>query len=137
MPFYPAPHDSPARQAENALRRPSSAIWLRRVSVRTARFDEALQFYVATLGFTLGPVRVHPTSGQLRARLLDAEGRDVLELAETDAPAPPADLAFAMPRRTITLLRSRLDLAGVAYADHGGTLEFADVDGSQIRVEAL
>lgn len=127
------------RQAERTLRKPSSAVWLRSVCVRTTRFDEALQFYVNTLGLTLGSVGVHPLTTQARAKLLDAEGNEVFELVESedDTARGAHELAFGMPKRTLTLLRSRLDLQNVPYTDAAGALYFRDVDGTLLRIEAL
>ena len=103
------------RQAERALRRPSSAVWLRAVRLHTAGFDEALAFYVTALGLTLGAVDVHPVTARTSARLLDAEGAAVFESWTTlGRRRPGTEFAFAMPRRTVTLLRARLHAAGVA-----------------------
>lgn len=138
MSLSPALLDSPLRQAERAFRRPSSAVWLRAVRLRTAHFDEALAFYVTALGLTLGTVDVHPVSAQASARLLDAEGNAVLELVDDDAAGPGGhELSFAMPRRTVTLLRARLGGLGVACDDRGGVLSFADPDGGRLRIESL
>lgn len=139
MSLSPATLDSPLRQAERALRKPSSAIWLRSVCVRTTRFDEALGFYVNTLGLTLGGIDVHPLTTEARAQMLDAEGREVFELVESDDEAARGvhELAFGMPRRTLTLLRARLGAQGVPYTDAGDTLYFKDVDGTSLRIEAL
>ncbi len=135
----PVSLDSAYRQAERTLRKPCSAVWLRSVCVRTARFDQALDFYVSTLGLTLGGLEVHPITAQPRARLLDAEGRPVFDLVESeDAEAGGVhELLFGMPRRTVTLLRARLDLGGVDYQEAGGTLTLRDVDGARLRIEAL
>ncbi len=130
--------DSPFRQAERTLRRPSSAVWLRAVRLHTARFDDALAFYVTALGLTLGSVDVHPVTAATSARLLDAEGAAVFELHDTpDAAAGAHDLAFAMPRRTVTLLRARLTSAGIPAAECGAALTFSDPDGNCIRVDAI
>ena len=130
--------DSAFRQAERALRKPSTAVWLRGVSVATARFDEALAFYVQTVGLTLGGVDVHPITAQARAHLLDAEGRRVLDLVEAEgAGRGPGEIAFGVPRRVFALIRSRLDLQGADYADAGGAITVADPDGTTLRVEAL
>lgn len=131
--------DSAYRQAERTLRKPSSAVWLRSVCVRTARFDDALDFYVSALGLTLGGLGVHPLTAQPRAQLLDAEGNEVFELVESnDAQAQGVhELAFAMPRRVLLLLRARLDLQGVSYQDVGAGLYLRDVDGTLLRIEAL
>lgn len=131
--------DTAYRQAERALRKPSSAVWLRGVCVRTTRFDEALAFYVNTLGLTLGDVGVHPLTTQARAQLLDAEGNRVFELVDStdDSARGVHELAFAMPRRTVTLLRSRLDLQNVDYTDVCGSIYFRDVDGTLLHIEAL
>lgn len=139
MSLSPASLDSAYRQAERALRKPSSAVWLRSVCVRTARFDEALQFYVNTLGLTLGGVGVHPLTAQARAQLLDAEGHQVFELVDSDDDGAQGvhELAFGMPKRTVTLLRSRLDLQNVSYTDAAGSLYFRDMDGTLLRIEAL
>ena len=131
--------DSAYRQAERTLRKPSTAVWLRSVCVRTARFDEALDFYVNALGLTLGGLGVHPLTAQPRAQLLDAEGNGVFELVESDDPQARGvhELAFGMPRRVVTLLRARLDLHGVEYRDTGAGLALRDVDGTLVRIEAL
>lgn len=131
--------DSPQRQAERALRKPSSAVWLRSVGVRTARFSEALDFYVSVVGLTLGSLEAHPLTGQPRARLLDAEGHPILDLieAEDDAPSPIHELALGMPRRTWTLLRARLNLSDVPATAAGNQLYFRDVDGNGLRIDAL
>ena len=138
MSLSPTPLDSAFRQAERALRKPSTAVWLRGVSVGTARFDESLAFYVQALGLTLGGVDVHPLTARARAHLLDAEGRRVLDLVEADDGARgPSEIAFGVPRRVFALLRSRLDLQGADYADAGGALYVEDPDGTTLRVEAL
>ncbi len=131
--------DSAYRQAERALRKPSSTVWLRSVCVRTTRFDQALDFYVTALGLTLGGLGVHPLTAQPRAQLLDAEGNRVFELVESDDDSARGvhELAFGMPRRTVTLLRARLDLQGVDYKEVIGGLYLRDVDGTLLRIEAL
>ena len=139
MPFSTSLLNSPMRQAERTLRRPSSAVWLRTVRLHTARFDEALAFYVTALGLTLGAVDVHPVTAAASARLLDAEGHAVVEIVDdaTGAGAGGAELSFAMPRRTVTLLRARLRAAGIETAEVGSGLAFCDPDGVRLRVEAL
>ena len=138
MSLSPAPLDSAFRQAERALRKPSTAVWLRGVTVGTARFDDALAFYVQTLGLTLGGVDVHPLTARAEAHLLDAEGRRVLALVEASgARRGPEQIAFGVPRRVFALLRSRLDLQDVDYADVGDALYVEDLDGTTLRVEAL
>ena len=139
MDLSTAPLDSAYRQAERALRKPSSAIWLRSVCVRTTRFDEALDFYVTALGLTLGGLGVHPITAQPRAQLLDAEGNRVFELVESEDPTARGvhELALGMPRRTVTLLRSRLDLQGIAFTDTPSAIYLHDVDGTLLRIDAL
>lgn len=138
MTTTPATLDSPFRQAERTLRRPSSAVWLRTVRLHTARFDDALEFYVTALGLTLGGVDVHPVTAATSARLLDAEGAAVFELHDDPGGAAGAhEFAFAMPRRTVTLLRARLTSAGITATDCGPVLSFADPDGNRLRVEAM
>ncbi len=130
--------DSPFRQAERTVRRPSSAVWLRAVRLHTARFDDALAFYVTALGLTLGGVDVHPVSAATSARLLDAEGAAVFELHDDPDATPGAhEFAFVMPRRTVTLLRARLTSAGVVATECGSGLTFSDPDGNRLRVEAM
>jgi catechol 2,3-dioxygenase-like lactoylglutathione lyase family enzyme len=114
-------------------------VWLRSVCIRTAHFEDALQFYVTTLGLTLGRMGAHPLTACARAWMIDAEGNEVFELQEaqpTDVPGTH-ELAFGMPRRTVTLLRSRLDLQGIRYTNAGSSLYFADPDGTTIRIDAL
>ena len=131
--------DSAYRQAERALRKPSTTVWLRSVCVRTTRFDDALDFYVTALGLTLGGLGVHPLTAQPRAQLLDVEGNRVFELVESDDSTARGvhELAFGMPRRTFTLLRARLDLQGVEYREVAGALYLRDVDGTLLRIDAL
>lgn len=130
--------DSPFRQAERTLRRPSSAVWLRAVRLHTARFDDALAFYVTVLGLTLGGIDVNPATAATSARLLDAEGAAVFELHDDpDAAAGAHEFAFAMPRRTVTLLRARLMSAGIDAPGSGSMLTFSDPDGNRLRVESM
>lgn len=138
MPLSSLRLDSPLRQAERTFRRPSTAVWLRSVTVRTAHFDDALAFYVNALGLTLGGIDVHPTSADTRAHLLDGEGAPVLDLVETTGPVSGGhELAFGMPRRTTLLLRARLDGLGVPYTTAGDSLFVSDVDGTPLRIDAL
>jgi glyoxylase I family protein len=128
--------------AERAIRRPSSTIWLHRVRVATQCFDDALQFYVGTLGLTLRTVELDPARpANLRALLTDAEARDVIELVELDAEGANqtrvSELAFCLPRRSWQALRARLENQGYKYALTGGALAFSDADGLPLRVEAL
>ncbi len=127
--------------AERALRRPSSTIWLHQVRVTTRHLDEALAFYVTTLGLTLRAVELdpaHPT--RLRAILVDAEERDVLEIVEGGDEAPIANLSqlgFGLPRRAWHLLRTRLDTQEVPYRLSGDCLLLRDADGILVRVQPL
>lgn len=134
--------DSPLRAAERALRKPSTAVWLQSVRVRTTRFDESLEFYGSLLGLSLRTVRVHPVSAQLSAQMTDAEGHDVLEIVENapEAEAPGLgghELAFGMPRRTWHLLRARLDTKKWPYEEAGNCLYLSDADGTALRIESL
>jgi catechol 2,3-dioxygenase-like lactoylglutathione lyase family enzyme len=129
--------------AERVLRRPSSALWLNHVSVVTRRFDDALAFYVSTLGLTLRAVELDPACPtRLRAVLVDAEDRDVLELVQAadDGDAAAANvgrLAFSLPRRAWLLLRARLDAQGYPYRLTGDCLLIEDADGILLRVTPL
>ncbi len=128
--------------AERALRRPSSTIWLNHVCVTTTQFDEALNFYVATLGLSLRTVELDPTQpSRLRAVLVDAEDRDVLELIEGDpsvvAPTNVSQLGFSLPRRSWQLLRARLDTQEHPYRVSGDSLLFEDTEGIVLRVQPL
>ena len=133
--------DSPLRAAERTLRKPSSAVWLQSVRVRTARFDESLAFYGSLLGLSLRTVRVHPVSAELSAQMTDAEGHDVLEIVETppenDLGTGGHELAFGMPRRTWHLLRARLDTKKWPYETAGDCLYLSDADGTPLRIESL
>ena len=144
MPSVPHPHAplSALELAERAFRRPSSTIWLHRVRVGTRRFDEALQFYVGTLGLTLRAVDMDPVRPScFRAVLTDAEARDVLELVEMEGEAAAGvgvgELAFGLPRRAWLALRVRLATQGRDYLVAGDALTFADADGLALGVEAL
>jgi hypothetical protein len=128
--------------AERAIRRPSSTIWLHRVRVVTRRFDDALGFYVGTLGLTLRAVDLDPARpAYVRAILIDAEGRDVIELVEADeagvADSRLGELTFCLPRRSWQALRARLETQGSTYQLAGSALLFSDADGLPLRVEAL
>ena len=131
--------ESPRLQAERALRKPSSTVWLQGVCIRTTRFDDALDFYARLLGLTLDGVSVHPLTSALRAKMLDAEGHQVLELVEATGAAARGvhELSFGMPRRTWHLLRARLSGQGVPYTEAGACLWLEDVDGTTLRIEAL
>ena len=131
--------DSPLRAAERTLRKPSTAVWLQSVRVRTNRFDESLAFYGSLLGLSLRAVRVHPISSELSAQMTDAEGNDVLELVETEEAhaAGGHELSFGMPRRTWHLLRARLDTQKWPYETSGDCLYVSDADGTELRIESL
>ncbi len=138
MPLSALSLDSPLRQAEQTLRRPSAAVWLRRVTVHTAQFDASLAFYVNGLGLTLGRVDVHPVSGAARARLLDGEGAPVLDLMDApEAPGAAGELSFGMPRRTLLLLRARLDGLRHPYRAAADAIYVADPDGTALRIEPM
>src|SRR5690606_27628994 len=129
--------------AERVFRRPSSALWLNHVSVVTRRFDEALSFYVATLGLTLRLVELDPTCPtRLRAVLVDAEDRDVLALVQADGEADALGpnvgrLAFSLPRRAWLLLRIRLDAQDYPYRLTNESILVEDADGILLRVTPL
>jgi catechol 2,3-dioxygenase-like lactoylglutathione lyase family enzyme len=140
----PDPSRRPATSqqlAERVLRRPSSAIWLNHVSVGTRRFDEALTFYVSTLGLTLRAVELDPACpARLRAVLVDAEDRDVLELVQQDDAGEGVNvsrLAFSLPHRSWLLLRARLDAQGYPYRLTGHRLVLEDADGIVLCVTPL
>lgn len=127
---------------ERAIKNPSSTIWLGHVCLTTPRFEEALGFYAGTLGLSMRTVERHPVHfDRLRAVMIDAEGRDVLELVEADAGAEPdasvSQLGFRLPRRSWHVLRARLDAQKVTYKETKGLLVFSDCDGIELRVEAL
>ena len=135
------PPTSPRRIVERALKKPSSTIWLGPVSIPTSRFEDALAFYVGSLGLTLRTVEPHPRfPDRLRAVLLDAEGQDALELFETPSDtATPAyhQLGFRLPLRSWQVLRARLDAQDVPYEILGDVLHLEDRDGIALRVEPL
>lgn len=127
---------------ERALKNPSSTIWLGHVCVTTTRFEEALGFYAGTLGLSMRTVERHPVHfDRLRAVLIDAEGRDVLELVESGeaqtSTASVHQLGFRLPRRSWHVLRARLEAQGHAYEEIDGHLVLRDCDGVELRVEAL
>ena len=127
---------------ERALKTPSSTIWLGHVCVTTTRFEEALGFYAGTLGLSMRTVERHPVHfDRLRAVMIDAEGRDVLELVEAGeaqtATASVHQLGFRLPRRAWHVLRARLEAQGHAYDEIDGLLVLQDCDGVELRVEAL
>jgi catechol-2,3-dioxygenase len=140
-----SPLTSPRDLAERALRKPSSVIWLGGVCVTTTRFEEALGFYSGTLGLSLRTVGHHPRHpDRLRAVLIDAEGRDVMELVEAPREAEPSSerpivdgLGFRLPRRSWQALRARLETADVPYEQAHGALSLRDPDGIGLRVEPL
>ncbi len=127
---------------ERALKNPSSTIWLGHVCVTTTRFEEALGFYAGTLGLSMRTVERHPVHfDRLRAVMIDAEGRDVLELVEAadgvEHAASVHQLGFRLPRRSWHVLRSRLDTQGYPYKEIDGHLLLNDCDGVELRVESL
>ena len=128
---------------ERALKTPSSTIWLGHVCVTTTRFEEALGFYAGTLGLSMRTVERHPVHfDRLRAVMIDAEGRDVLELVEADGDEaePTANvhqLGFRLPRRSWHVLRARLDARKHPYEEADDLLILHDCDGIELRVEAL
>jgi catechol 2,3-dioxygenase-like lactoylglutathione lyase family enzyme len=128
--------------AERVFRRPSSALWLNHVSVITHRFDDALTFYVSTLGLTLRAVELDPACPtRLRAVLVDAEDRDVLEIVQADADHADGPnlgrLAFSLPRRAWLLLRARLDTQRYPYRLANDCLLIEDADGISLRVTPI
>lgn len=129
--------------AERVLRRPSSALWLNHVSVTTRRFDDALAFYVSILGLSLRAVELDPACPtRLRAVLVDAEDRDVLELVQADeeGEVPGTNvgrLAFSLPRRAWLLLRVRLEAHDYPYRLTNESLFIEDADGLLLRVTPL
>ena len=133
--------DSPLRLAERALRQPATTVWLDHVSLVTARFEAALEFYVSVIGLQLRTIEAHPAQPtRLRAVFIDAEGRDVLELveaAEDEAAPARGHLGFSLPRRSWHLLRVRLDARDVAYDEVGPRLHVRDADGTLVKVTAL
>ena len=134
--FLPRASDA----AEQALRQPSGTLWLAAAALPVADLEASLGFYVSALGFRLRTIEAHPLRpGLMRAVLLDAEGRDVLELIEArpGEGAGFAQLAFHLPRRTWNLLRVRLGVRGVPFAEAGGQLWTEDPDGVALRFEPL
>ncbi len=71
--------------------------------------------------------------------MLDAEGNTVFQLVESDDASARGvhELAFGMPRRTVLLLRSRLELQNVPYTDAGSAVYLHDVDGTMLCIESL
>ena len=126
---------------ERALKTPSSTIWLGHVCITTTRFEQALDFYAGTLGLSIRTVERHPLHfDRLRAVMVDAEGRDVLELVEAGEAAPTRSvhqLGFRLPRRSWQVLRARLDAQEVPYRQEDGQLVLHDCDGVLLRIEAL
>lgn len=142
----PRPTNAPTTSRDildRALKKPSSTIWLGHVCVTTTRFEEALAFYVGTLGLSMRTVERHPLHfDRLRAVMIDAEGRDVLELVEAarDEPDPATSvhqLGFRLPRRSWQVLRARLAAQEVPYDEVDGHLVLRDCDGVVLKVEAL
>ncbi|MDX1440715.1 MAG: hypothetical protein R3284_12520 [Rubricoccaceae bacterium] len=145
MAFMRPPFPQPASNedlAERALRRPSSTIWLNHVSVQTKQFEEALSFYVSTLGLTLRVVEMDPSNpSRLHAVFVDAENRDILELVETDQSSEISkrigQLSFSLPRRAWLLMRARLDAQDYPYHLVGDVIKIHDVDGIQLHITPL
>ena len=80
--YNPPTHEA---LAERALRNPASTVWLDHVCVLTAHFERSVAFYVGVLGLTLRTIEAHPLfPTRLRALLIDAEGRDIIELLESE-----------------------------------------------------
>ncbi|MEM1042347.1 MAG: hypothetical protein AAGI91_06910 [Bacteroidota bacterium] len=131
---------SPERILERAIRNPSSTVWLGPVRVITPRFEEALDFYSGTLGLSLRTVERHPLHiDRLRAVLIDAEGRDMIELVETPGDAARtsesvSQLSFRLPKRSWHALRARLNTQAVGYTERHDTLILHDPDGLRLKV---
>lgn len=131
--------DAIRARIERLLHRPSTTVWLHRVSIRTDRFDESLIFYTNLLGLSLDEVTIDPETGYPRAHLLDATGNEILQIEETVANEATSSLkiAFSMPTRVWYLFRSRLESRGYNYEDVGGILYLRDTIGTPIQVKAL
>lgn len=144
MSFRPSPLASHC-MAEHTLLKPSNAVWLRSLRLRTCHFEETLEFYVTLIGLTLREVTVHPTTCAMTAHLVGAEGEAVIQLVEAtpDSPgfarrrAAGHELGIAMPRRTWQLLRARLERRSLTYTDCADALCFSDPDGTRLRVEPV
>ncbi|CAN5595463.1 hypothetical protein BH23BAC4_BH23BAC4_11010 [soil metagenome] len=136
------PYSDPLVLAERALRNPTSTIWLDGICLATGRFEESLAFYVGTLGLALRTIESDPARpGQLRALLIDAEGRDVLEICE-DTPGDAgrrslARISFSLPQRSWHALRTRLSARQVPHEERGGRLMIVDADGTQVQITSL
>lgn len=136
--------DTTLRLAERAIRNPASTIWLDHVCLTSHRFEDALKFYVRTLGLSLRTVEGHPFyPDRMRALFIDAEGRDVLEIIDGGDPDTETarlhlgQLGFALPKRSWMLLRARLDAQDVPYEETPDRLYFKDVDGTLLKIASL
>lgn len=143
MAFSAAPRLLASRSdkaAEQALRQPSSTLWLAAAAVPVRDLEASLAFYVSAVGFRLRAVEAHPLRpGLMRAVLLDAEGHDALELIEArpDEACGHAHLAFRLPRRSWSLLQVRLGVRGLDFSTAGGSIWTEDPDGATLRFEPL
>ncbi|MEM8557862.1 MAG: VOC family protein [Bacteroidota bacterium] len=128
--------------AERAYRKPSTTVWLGSIALCTDRFEEALAFYVGTLGLHLRAIAPHTQDSTfMQAFLVDADGQDVLELIEVP-PMPlgarsVTQLGFRLPMRTWHLLRVRLLSQDYPYTEVGDALFLEDPDGVMVKMEAM
>ncbi|MEO1477037.1 MAG: VOC family protein [Bacteroidota bacterium] len=134
-------HPDPAA-AERAFRKPSTTVWLGSIALCTDCFDEAIAFYVGTLGFHLRSMAPHTADSTfMQAFLVDADGQDVLELIEVP-PMPlgarsVTQLGFRLPQRTWQLLRVRLLAQEYPFTEVGDAVFLEDPNGVMLKMESM
>ncbi len=124
--------------------RTTSSIWLTHAAIMTTRLDASIAFYRDVLGLTLRAVEDDPIrKGRRRAMMVDANGRDVLEIIEMTDMAHPSipgrggihHIGFTLPSREWHSLRSRMDAKGYGYQEIEGRLFVRDADGLTLEIE--
>lgn len=122
----------------------ATPIRLDHAAVVTTQFGPAVRFYTELLGLHLRIIEDDPVrEGRKRALLIDADGRDALELIELPELAHPTipgrgalhHLGFRLPQRDWHSLRARLDADGYPYQEVSGRLFVRDADGLVVEVE--
>ncbi len=122
----------------------ASRLRLTHAAIMTARLDDSMAFYRDVLGLKLRVIEDDPIrKGRRRALLMDAEGRDLVEIIEMTEMAHPSipgrggihHIGFTLPARDWHSLRSRMDARGYAYQEIDGRLFVRDADGLILEIE--
>lgn len=117
---------------------------LSHAAVMTTSVERAVEFYRDVVGLALRTIENDPIRrNRRRAMLVDADGRDVLEIIEMDELAHPSipgrggihHIGFQLPKSDWHALRARMDAGGYAYEEIEGRLFVRDADGLVLEIE--